>query len=203
MKAVAYARVSTTNHGQDTENQLHTIRDVARNRSFDLTREYVDTGVSGTAESRPALDDMIRDARHGRFQVIIIAALDRLGRNVRQTLNLIHELETHGVALISLREGMDFTTPIGKMLLTQLLAFAQLERDLISDRVKTAIAVKRSQAKRAGKPWIHGRPRKTDDAITGEIRSLRAAGKTIREIAEAVGGLSPSAVHRALKASIA
>jgi DNA invertase Pin-like site-specific DNA recombinase len=198
MKVAAYARVSTADKGQDTENQLVPIRATAANRGWTITEEYVDHGISGTKESRPALDKLLNDARHGRFQVVIIAAFDRMARSSRHMLNLIFELQSVGVQVVSLRDALDLTTPQGRMMLTVLAGFAQLERDLISERVRTAIAAKRASAERCGRTWKHGRPRTVTDDRAEQIRTLRASGSSIREIAKAVG-LSPTAVQRVLK----
>jgi DNA invertase Pin-like site-specific DNA recombinase len=198
MKAAAYARVSTE-LGQDPELQLTTIRDAAANRGLDLVVEYSDV-ISGTKSSRPALDRLIKDARMGKFKVIVVTGLDRLGRNTLHALNLIQELESYGVRLISLREAIDFTTPAGRAMLTQLLAFAQLERDLIAERVRTAIAAKKVQAERAGKKWKHGRPVAATEAQACRARELAAKGASIREIVKEVG-LSRGTVHRLTKNS--
>lgn len=198
MKAAVYARVSTL-LGQDPELQLITVRQVAANRGYTVTAEYVDKGVSGAKEKRPALDQLISDARHGKFQVLIVTAIDRIGRNTRHLLNLLHELSGYGVAVVSLRENLDLTTAVGQATLTILGAVAQLERDLTAERVKTSIAAKRAQAQKTGRAYRHGRPDKSRDQVA-RVRELRDTGKSIREIRAALRGqLSVGAIHAILK----
>ncbi|MEC7276478.1 MAG: recombinase family protein [Bdellovibrionota bacterium] len=181
LKAVAYARVSTL-LGQDPEHQLVHIRKFSKARDFQLTNEYVDLGVSGSKEKRPSLDQLVIDARMGKFKVLIVSGIDRIGRNTRHLLNLIHELSGYGVSLISLRENMDFTTPMGQATLTILGAIAELERELTRERIRTALAAKKIEAKRLGKKWSCGRPKSTTEALRKQILELRAKGLSIRAI---------------------
>jgi DNA invertase Pin-like site-specific DNA recombinase len=199
MKAAIYARVSTL-LGQDPENQLAPLRQLAAVRKFTVTGEFVDKGQSGAKERRPALDELVKAARKGAFKVILISGIDRLARDTRHLLNLIHELEACGVALISIRENIDFTSPMGKAVLAVLGAMAALERDLIAERVKVALAVGKEKAQKAGRRWKHGRPPALTEGQLTQARKLRAAGHSIRKIAAALGGkVSSTAVHRALK----
>ena len=90
-KAVAYARVSTL-LGQDPENQLIPIRQLANSRNLEIIHEYIDRGISGSKDKRPGLDEMVRAARSGKFKFLIIYSIDRLARDTRHLLNLINEL---------------------------------------------------------------------------------------------------------------
>ena len=96
---------------QSPENQLVPMKEYAKSREMEVTSEYIDHGVSGTRERRPDLDRMIADARRGKFKILVIAALDRLGRNVKHLLTLVEELNSYGVRLVSLREAIDLSTP--------------------------------------------------------------------------------------------
>jgi DNA invertase Pin-like site-specific DNA recombinase len=113
IKRVAlYARVSTTD--QTTENQMIELRRFAEARGWNAI-EYVDTGVSGSKESRPALTKLLQDAKRRRLDVVICWRLDRLGRNLKHLITLLDELQALGVGFVSLAEGIDATTPAGKL----------------------------------------------------------------------------------------
>src|SRR5712691_10603923 len=112
MKAAMYARVSTFD--QEPENQLQELRRYVQARGWEST-EYVDRGVSGTKDRRPDLDRLLTDARRRRFDVLVCWRLDRLGRNLKHLITLLEDLEALGVAFVSLAEGIDATTPAGKL----------------------------------------------------------------------------------------
>lgn len=196
IKAVAYARCSTILHGQDPENQLVPIREVAQSRKLQVIHEYVDF-VSGSESKRPSLDKLIRDARLGKFSVIVIYALDRLARDVRFLLNLLHELDGYGVSVISLREAIDFSSPVGKACISIIGVIAQLEKDLISERIRTALAVKKLAAQKNGTQWRCGRPVVLNDKIIEQAVELRKQGLSLRAIGKRLG-ISKGSVQRAL-----
>lgn len=195
-KAVAYVRVSTLLQ-QEPQNQLEHIRKFASARDFELANEYVDIGISGAKERRPELDRLVKDARKGLFKIIIIAGIDRLARDTRHLLNLINELTYYGVFIISLRENIDFSTPMGQATLTILGAVAQLERELIRERIKSALAAKKITAEKLGTNWRCGRKPKINSSIEKRIYELREIGTSVREIAKLVG-ISKSSVQRVL-----
>jgi DNA invertase Pin-like site-specific DNA recombinase len=113
MTAALYARVSTTD--QTCENQLIELRQYCAARGWRIWREFVDTGVSGSTDRRPALDELHAHARRRRFDVVVCWRLDRLGRNLKHLITLLEELQALGVAFVSLQEGIDATTPAGKL----------------------------------------------------------------------------------------
>lgn len=194
VKAVAYARVSTL-LGQDVENQLHGIREISKNRDFDLVAEYIDQGISGRSERRPSLDKLIRDGQKGLYSIIIIHSIDRLGRSTKHLLNLIDELKHYNISIISIRENLDFTTPMGQMALTMLSAVAQLEAQLTSERIKTALAVKKVLAEKSANGWKCGRPNLSHDLVK-QVESLKRQGLSTRLIAKEIGNISKSSVSR-------
>lgn len=196
MKAVAYSRVSTL-LGQDPELQLVHIREFCRSRSIELVKEFTDTGVSGSREKRPGLDTMLTLAKQGKFSVIVIASLDRLGRNTAHFLRIIQQLDTCGVRIISLRENLDFTLPASRMILTVLMAIAELERNMIATRIKEALAAKKLVAEKTGSGWRCGRKTTITETKIAEIRSLRETGLSIRQIAKRVG-VAKSSVQKCL-----
>ncbi len=129
MRAAIYARVSTLD--QEPENQLAELRQYVTARSWTAV-EYVDKGVSGAKDRRPALDALLGDARRRRLDVVICWRLDRFGRNLRHLVTVIDELQALGVAFASLGEGLDLTTPAGRLQLHVLAALADYaEREIM------------------------------------------------------------------------
>ncbi len=181
-RAALYARVSTSNHGQDVGLQLDELRQVAAQRGY-VTTEYVDQGVSGVKISRPALDRMLADAQAGKLDVVLVWKLDRLGRSLQHVLSILDALTGQGVDFVSLRDaGLDSTTPAGRLFTAMIAAFAAFERDLIQERV--VAGVRRAQA--AGKHC--GRPRKaTADKALVAAKGLLEQGWGWRAVSEATG----------------
>jgi DNA invertase Pin-like site-specific DNA recombinase len=149
MKAAIYARVSTID--QEPENQLQELRRYVAARGWSAV-EHVDHGVSGATERRPALDRLLADARRRRFDVLVCWRLDRLGRNLKHLITLLDELQALGVAFVSLAEGIDATTPAGKLQMHILGAIAEFERERIRERVLAGLQRARTQGKRLGRP---------------------------------------------------
>jgi DNA invertase Pin-like site-specific DNA recombinase len=197
IKAATYARVSTL-LGQDPENQLIPIRQLADSRNLKIIDEHIDRGVSGSKDRRPALDEMVKAARGGKFKFLIIYSIDRLARDTRHLLNLINELSHYGVSLISLRENLDFSSPLGQATLTIIGAVAQLERELIRERIRNALAAKKLAAKQNNTNWRCGRPKVVNDKVESKALELRAKGHSIRAIARMLK-VSKSSVERILK----
>ncbi len=148
MRAALYARVSTTD--QTCENQLLELRRYVIARGWSPA-EYVDEGVSGAKDRRPALDRLVSDARRRRFDVLVVWRLDRLGRNLRHLILLLDDLQAVGVAFVSLSEGIDATTPAGRLQLHVLGAIAEFERARIQERVRAGLIRARAQGKRLGR----------------------------------------------------
>ncbi len=184
--------------GQDPEHQLVHLRKYAQDRGYQIIAEFVDKGISGSRERRPALDEMLVRARKQEFEIIAVSALDRLGRNTKHMLTLIDDLKNHSVSIVSLREGIDFSSPMGQMMLTVISAIAQLERSLISERIKNALAAKKIAAIENGNGWRCGRPNQVTAAIKNQVMSLRRDGKSLRTIAKEVG-IGKTSVIRILK----
>ena len=160
MKAAIYARVSTID--QEPENQLQELRRYVAARGWTAV-EYVDRGVSGAKERRPALDEMLAAARRRKVDVVVCWRLDRLGRSLKHLITLLDELQSLGVAFVSLAEGIDATTPAGKLQMHILAAISEFERSRIVERVRAGLARRAAQ----GKPL--GRPRET--ISTGDLRA--------------------------------
>src|SRR5512145_2511183 len=149
MRAAIYARVSTFD--QEPENQLQELRRYVDARGW-IAVEYVDRGVSGAKDRRPALDQLLADAKRRRFDVLVCWRLDRLGRSLKHLISLLDDLQALGVAFVSLAEGIDATTPAGKLQMHILGAIAEFERERIRERVRAGLARARTQGKRLGRP---------------------------------------------------
>lgn len=185
-KAAAYGRISTVVHGQDLANQIEPIKQVAAARGFDLVKVYTDEGISGATERRKGLDDMIAAARRGEFKVLIVMEISRIARDVRHLLNVLHELSQVGVSLVSIREGIEFNdSPFSKGMVTMIGLLTTVERDLLRDRIKTALAIRKQTSATTG--WRCGRPSKVNAELIDAVQKLRASGSSIRQTAKAVG----------------
>src|SRR4029453_17667938 len=147
MKAAIYARVSTLD--QEPENQLQELRRYVEVRGWPGV-EYVDRGVSGAKDRRPALDQLLADAKRRRFDVVVCWRLDRLGRNLKHLITLLDDLQALGVAFVSLAEGIDATTPAGKLQMHILGAIAEFEPVWIAGRVRAGLARRVAQGKPLG-----------------------------------------------------
>src|SRR5271169_4306162 len=171
-----YARVSTTNHGQDVTLQTRDLEQFAQARGWQMVDAYIDSGISGARESRPELDRLMADVHKRRFDVVVVWRFDRFARSVSHLLRALETFNALGIAFVSLSENVDTTTPTGKMIFTVLGAVAELERSLIVERVKAGLRNARAKGKRLG------RPKKIVDA--SKIAALRAEGLSWAKIAE-------------------
>ncbi len=179
MKTVAlYARVSTVN-GQDPETQLVALRQYAQARRLKVYREYVDVGVSGSKDRRPALNELMKDSHQRHFDGVLVARFDRFARSTRHLVMALDEFNALGVHFISLNESIDTSTPMGKMVFTVIGAVAELERSLIQERVVMGIQRAKKQGKQLGRPRVY-----VD--ITKAYR-LQAQGLSMRKIAKRLG----------------
>jgi DNA invertase Pin-like site-specific DNA recombinase len=172
MKAAIYARVSTFD--QEPENQLAELRRYVEARGWTAT-QYVDKGVSGSKDRRPALDALVADARRRRFDVLVVWRLDRLGRNLRHLILLLDELTGVGVAFVSLGEGIDTATPARRLQLHILGAITEFERARIQERVRAGLARVRAQGRSLGSPRVSVRAGVLEAATHLSLREAAAA----------------------------
>jgi DNA invertase Pin-like site-specific DNA recombinase len=184
MRAAIYARVSTANNGQDPRVQTRELGEFCERRAWTLA-EYVDIGISGTKEKRPALDRLMADAHKRKFDVVVVWKFDRFARSVSHLLRALETFNALGIAFVSLSEQLDTSTPTGKMVFTVLGAVAELERSLIAERVRAGLRNAKAKGKRLG------RPRKVVDA--SKIAAMRAQGRSWRTIARQLGMSARSA----------
>jgi DNA invertase Pin-like site-specific DNA recombinase len=189
MRTALYARVSTSDKGQDPQMQLRDLREHCQRRGWEIVGEYVDVGVSGSKDSRPELNKLVADAHRRKLDAILVWKLDRFGRSLKHLVNSLAEFESLGIAFISLKESLDLTTPAGRLMFGIISAMAEFERDLIRERVRSGIANRRAKGFRVGRKPISIDPAK--------LLQLRSQGQTIREIALTLG-CSRSLVHKTL-----
>jgi len=178
-RVAIYARVSTTNHGQDVGLQTRELRQFAEARCWTVAGEYIDAGVSGAKDSRPELNRLMADAHKRRFDVVCVWRFDRFARSVSHLLRALETFRALGIDFVSFSEQMDTSTPAGKMVFTVLGAVAELERSLIVERVRAGLRNARAKGKRLG------RPRVTVDAV--KIARLRASGASWQTITGQLG----------------
>jgi DNA invertase Pin-like site-specific DNA recombinase len=183
-------RVSTRGHGQTNDTQALALREYAERRGFEVI-EYRDEGISRSKDSRPALDRLRKDARARKFDVVIVARFDRFARSVSHLLRALEEFNHLGIDFVSLSESIDTSTPMGKMIFTVLGAVAELEKNLIKERVQMGI----SRARKEGKQL--GRPKRIFDK---EKACLLAETMSIRQVACQLG-VSRGVLERALSGS--
>jgi DNA invertase Pin-like site-specific DNA recombinase len=176
VKVGLYARVSTSE--QTTENQILALRAHAQQRGWQVAEEFVDDGVSGAKESRPALDRLMKAAWAGKFQTVLVWRFDRFARSTKHLVTALDTFRSLGVAFISLTEQVDTSTPLGQAMFTIISAMAQLERDVIRERVKLGLARAKASGVRLGPPMVAvDLPRAR--ALLAEGRSLRTVAKTM------------------------
>jgi DNA invertase Pin-like site-specific DNA recombinase len=140
-RAAIYARVSTPEQRIDT--QLYDLRQLAQQRGFEIVAEYTDHGVSGAKARRPGLDTLMSDARKRKFSVVLISAFDRAARSTRHLLQLIDELDSSGIQFVSRRENVDTSGAMGRLFLTLIGSIAELEADLIKERIRAGMRRRR------------------------------------------------------------
>ncbi|MFQ5684573.1 MAG: recombinase family protein [Candidatus Binatia bacterium] len=174
MRVGIYGRVSTADKGQDPELQLGPLREYALAREWTIYREYVDHGISGAKERRPALDQLMDDAKRRLFDVVVVWRFDRFARSTRHMINALHEFRHLGIAFVSYQENLDTSSPLGEAMFTIIGAMAQLERDITRERVKAGVARARARGKKLGRPQkvFH----------RDQVEQLRAGGLSFRQI---------------------
>lgn len=183
-----YARVSTGD--QTAENQLRALREHAERAGWTIVGEYIDTAVSGTREKRPGLDALMADAKRRKFDLVAVTALDRLGRNLRHLVVLLDELQHLNVGLVSLREALDLTSPIGRAMFALVGVLAEVERAWIVERTHAGLRRARAQGKRLGRPSAPIDP--------AHLRSLLHEGSSYRAAAKVIG-VSEGAIRLAVR----
>jgi DNA invertase Pin-like site-specific DNA recombinase len=193
IRAALYARISTLNHGQNPEVQLGELREFCQRRGFAITHEYVDKGISGSREKRPALDKLLVACRKRLVDTVLVYRYDRFARSLRQLVNALEEFRALGIDFISIHEGVDTSTPNGRLIFGIFASIAEFERELIRDRVRSGLAAARAKGKRIGRPRVA--------VDTSRIASLRRQGRSWAEITRETG-VSKGTAQRAQASSL-
>jgi DNA invertase Pin-like site-specific DNA recombinase len=186
-RAALYLRVSTVD--QHPETQLYDLRQMAAQRGFEIVNEYTDR-ISGTKAKRPGLDQMMAAARRGRFGVVLVWACDRIARSTRHFLDVLDDLNRIGVEFISFREQIDTGGPLGRAIVVIIGAIAELERNLIIERVRAGMRRARLEGQHIGR-----NPLVLDHAA---IVRDRQHGQSLRQVAKG-HSISTATVQRVLR----
>lgn len=174
MKAGIYIRISTKD--QKTDLQLDELQEYCQRRNWQIADVYSDKGISGSKNSRPELDRLMADAHKRKFDVVCVWKFDRFARSVSHLLRALEEFKALGIEFVSYSESIDTSTPMGKMVFTVLGAVAELERSLITERVRAGQAAAKKRGVRFGRPAVAVDSKK--------VIALRNQGKSFSEIAE-------------------
>src|SRR6202162_285394 len=185
--AALYRRVSTID--QHPETQLHDLRLMAAQRGYEIVQEYTDR-ISGTKAKRPGLDQMMADGRRGRFDVVLVWASDWIARSVKHYLDVLDELSRLNIEFVSFRENIDTGGPLGRAIIVIIGAIAELERNLIIERVRAGMRRAKLEGRHIGR-----RPLDIDRAA---VLQHRAQGQSLSEIA-VTHRISRATVSRLLK----
>ena len=183
-RVALYARVSTDK--QSTENQLIELRGAASRMGWEVVGEFVDRGISGAKgrADRPRLDAMLKGVARKEFNIVAAWSVDRLGRSLIDLVGLLQELHSTGVDLYLHQQGLNTTTPAGKALFGMMGVFAEFERGMIVERVKSGMARAKKNGTKSGNAI--GRPSVSAE-VEARIRELRATGLGIVKTAKQIG----------------
>jgi DNA invertase Pin-like site-specific DNA recombinase len=185
IRAALYMRVSTVD--QHPETQGIELRAFANQRGYEIVREYVDQGVSGTKARRPALDKLLHEARRRPFDVVLVWSCDRLARSTKHFLDVLDELSGFGIRFVSQREAIDTDGPLGRAIVVIISAIAELERSLIVERVRAGMRRAKLEGRRIGRTPL-------DVDHVALVRD-RLAGMSLTRVAQQYG-LSRASVVR-------
>lgn len=189
LRVALYGRVSTVDKGQDVNLQLNELRDYSERRRWTVAGEYVDEGWSGAKESRPALNRLLADAKKRKFDVIAVWKLDRFGRSLKHLVLTLADLESLGIAFVSIRDGFDLSTPSGRLMFQIIGAMSEFERNLIRERVRAGMAHAKAKGRKLGRAKVH--------VDMEAVEARKAKGESLRAIARDLGVSAALLVKRA------
>jgi DNA invertase Pin-like site-specific DNA recombinase len=177
-RAAIYARVSTSS--QTVDNQIAELREVAVRNGWYVIYELTESGVSGAKDrdQRPVFDELIRRATRREFDIVLVWAIDRLGRSIQHLVGFMNEIQALGIDLYCHQQALNTATPAGRMVFSVFSALGEYERELIRERIIAGQRRARSQGIKIG------RPSKMNDAVKTSVMLLREKGMSIREIAK-------------------
>jgi len=179
MKTAIYARVSTSNGQQSPDMQLQALREYCASRGLEIYQEYVDEGISGLKDSRPALNQMMEEAKKRKFAVVLVWKFDRFARSTRHLITALEEFKNLGIDFISYSENLDTSSPMGKAMFTIVSAIAELERSLIVERVKSGLQAAKKRGQKLGRPG--------GEVDVDEFKKLLSEGSSVNAAAKQLG----------------
>ena len=191
LRAALYVRVSSRDR-QTVENQLVPLRAEAARREWDVVGVYRDE-VTGSSRSRPGLDALLAQVALNRVDVVAVWRFDRWARSTSHLIESLDQLQRAGVDFVSLTESVDTTTGLGRFFFTLLAAVGELERDILTERVRAGLARARAEGVRLGRPPVH--------VDTAAARMLLREGKSLRSVAQTLN-ISRRVLTRRLKESV-
>lgn len=190
-RTAIYARVSTSNGQQSPAMQLSTLREYCEARGLEIYKEYVDEGISGAKDNRPALNKLMDAARKRKFDSVCVYKFDRFARSTKHLLAALDEFKSLGIDFISYSENIDTSSPLGKAVFTIVGAIGELERSLIVERVKSGLQAAKKRGKKLGRPG-KAVDRKSFQKLLSEGYSINAAAQQL--------GISNGTAYRLAKA---
>jgi DNA invertase Pin-like site-specific DNA recombinase len=192
MKVALYTRVSTLD--QSVEMQTSDLKRYCDQRGLEVYKGYCDQGVSGTKDKRPALDELRADAKERKFDAVLVWRFDRFARSTKHLITALEEFRHLGIEFISYQENMDTSSPLGKAMFTIVSAIAELERNILLERVRAGLRRARENGA------ILGRPKKLNLNVE-EIKKMRNKERlSFRQIGKKVGA-SPALIYKILQKS--
>jgi len=174
MRTALYARVSTRDKGQDVGMQVREFQEFCQRRNWTVADQYIDDGISSSKERRPQLERLMFDAKKRKFDAVLVYRFDRFARSMRELVNALAEFQSLGIEFISLHEGIDTSTPNGRLVFGIMASVAEFERELIRDRVRSGIQHAKAKGKRLGRPRVQ--------VDAGRIDGLRRQGRSWSQI---------------------
>jgi DNA invertase Pin-like site-specific DNA recombinase len=194
-RAAVYVRVSTVD--QHPETQLHDLRQFAAQRGFHIVQEYTDHGFSGTKARRPALDQLMEDARRHKFDALMVWSIDRLARSTKHLLQTLDELNGLGIQFLSQREAIDTEGPLGRAIVVIVSAMAELERCVIIERVRAGMRRAKLEGRRIGRAPLNidreqvAHDRRSGMSLTQVATKHRISRASVCRLMKNVGTVDP------------
>lgn len=191
MKVAIYVRVSTND--QNTGMQMNDLNEYVKTRGWEVFKVYEDVGISGAKSSRPSLNQLMDDARKRKFKAVLVWKFDRFARSLKHLVTALEEFNELGVGFVSYKENLDTASSMGRAMFGMIGVMAQLERDLIQERVASGMKAAKAKGVKLGRKVT------VNDITKGRIKAMRVEGLSIHKIAEQLD-IGVGSVQRVLKA---